>query len=78
MTITPTQPAIRATGLRKSFGGQLVGAHLGPGAGDDHLERLGRVLGQLVRPEPLHQPGRAGAGRRSPASRPGGPAAAGR
>jgi ABC-type transporter Mla maintaining outer membrane lipid asymmetry ATPase subunit MlaF len=24
MTITPTQPAIRATGLRKSFGGQLV------------------------------------------------------
>ncbi len=24
MTITPTQPAIRATGLRKSFGDQLV------------------------------------------------------
>jgi energy-coupling factor transporter ATP-binding protein EcfA2 len=41
--------------------GDDVGAQLGPGAGDDHLQRLGRVLGLLLRPEPLHQPGGAAA-----------------
>ena len=30
-------------------------------SGDDHLEGLGRVLGQLLRPEPLDQPGGAAA-----------------
>jgi hypothetical protein len=43
-------------------GGDDVGAQLGPGAGDQNPERPGRVLGQLVRPEPLHQPGGAAAG----------------
>ena len=42
--------------------GDHVGAELGPGAGDDDLQRLGRVLGLLVRPEPVHQPGGAAAG----------------
>jgi len=37
--------------------GDDVGAQLPSGAGDEDLERLGRVLGLLVRPEPVHQPG---------------------
>jgi hypothetical protein len=41
--------------------GDEVGPELGPGPGDDHLERLGRVLGPLVRPQPLDQPGGAAA-----------------
>jgi hypothetical protein len=41
--------------------GDDVGAQLRPGPGDDHLEGLGRVLGQLLRPEPLDQPGGAAA-----------------
>jgi ABC-2 type transport system ATP-binding protein len=67
MTTTRSQPAIRATGLRKSLGDQVVldGIDLevpeGTIAGDKDLQRLGRVLGLLVRPEPLHQPGGAAA-----------------
>ena len=41
--------------------GDDVGAQLRAGAGDEDLQRLGRVLRLLVRPEPLHQPGGAAA-----------------
>ena len=49
--------------------GDEVGAQLCPGAGDQDLKRLGRVLGPLVRPEPVHQPYGAAARARSPARR---------
>jgi hypothetical protein len=42
-------------------GDDEVGAQLGSGAGDEDLQRLRRVLGLLVRPEPFHQPGGAAA-----------------
>ena len=42
-------------------GGDDLRAQLRAGAGDQNLERLGRVLGLLVRPQPLHQPGGAAA-----------------
>ena len=42
--------------------GDDVGAQLRPGPGDQNLERLGRVLGLLLRPQALDQPGGAGAG----------------
>ena len=42
--------------------GDDVGAQLGPGPGDEDLQRLGRVLRLLVRPQPVDQPGGAAAG----------------
>jgi hypothetical protein len=42
--------------------GDDVGAQLCSGAEDENLQRLGRVLRLLVRPEPIHEPGGAAPG----------------
>ena len=52
----------RSTPVADGGGGDDVGAQLRSGARDQNLQRLGRILGLLVRPQPLHQPGGATAG----------------
>jgi hypothetical protein len=41
--------------------GDDLGTEPGPGPGDQHLQRLGRMLGRRVRPDPLDQPAAAAA-----------------